>query len=205
MSYNPNKNPNAKYRSWWFQQKISYLPENWRTILHHSAMPCCAIVHDKDPSEVEGRELVDPHIHVIYSFGNQVRYKSALQFAQLFNVEHCEPAATKDGAVRYLLHIGQEPKHVYDESDLELFGGFKYDSGVVHGVDFSTVFNFILKYQPRTIAELVMFALQLAPEMVPFIQGRITPFDTLLRSMSGGVRNLETGELELPLLCDSVD
>ena len=75
------------------------------------------ILHDRDVDE--NGELKKPHWHVVISFRYQ---KTATAVAKLFGIapNYVQPASSKVGALRYLLHLDDPDKFQYEHS--EVFG-----------------------------------------------------------------------------------
>lgn len=83
------------------------------------------IKHDKDVDE--NGELKKPHYHILMRFYNEVN-KSTI--ANKFNIHNnlIQALGNLYGSVKYMLHIGEENKHKYDVSELN-----------VHNLDLDTI------------------------------------------------------------------
>lgn len=120
-------------------------PENWKDILGELKMEAfVSPLHDQDLNP--GGELKKPHYHVLLMFPSVKTDKQAADVFQAFGGVGTEQVASLRGYARYLCHLDNPEKHIYDTKDVLAFGGADYYSVITLVTDKYLVLAEILDF-----------------------------------------------------------
>lgn len=109
---------------------------------------CLSPLHDKDKfktGENAGKDK-KPHYHCLLHFETQKSLKQVQEIvcgitdSNLVSYVYSLPAAT-----RYLSHIGEKDKPLYDEADVNTWGGFDYEKIKNRDLDKESKLNMVIK------------------------------------------------------------
>ena len=102
-------------------------PENWLQILGELKMELfISPLHDKD--ELPDGTQKKPHYHVLFMFSSMKTLEQAQEFFNMVCGVGYEKVATVRGYGRYLCHLDNPEKALYDTADVMSFGGADYFS-----------------------------------------------------------------------------
>lgn len=102
-------------------------PDDWMDILGGLKIEVfISPLHDKDVNP--GDELKKPHYHVIIMFPSVKTEEQAKEVFEMFGGVGCEYIASIRGYARYLCHLDNPEKHIYDTHEVISFGGADYYS-----------------------------------------------------------------------------
>lgn len=84
------------------------------------------IEHSKDKSEIEGKEFVEPHIHIVMRFTSK---RSLNAIAKLFgdDPQHFAPSGSWNNSASYLVHATKGAQHKYQYSPSEVTASDELD------------------------------------------------------------------------------
>ena len=100
-------------------------PENWKTIISESKIPCfISPLHDKDKNP--NGESKKPHYHVMVMYEGVKTKDQAEAFFRTFGGVGCEIVNSIRGYARYLTHKDNPEKAQYNDADVISFGGADY-------------------------------------------------------------------------------
>lgn len=126
---------------------------NWQNDITEYLNPCCWVLHDQDcysedtyfrddtdnhkKGDIEHAkgEVKKKHYHVLFWFGNAVKFTQALEVMETCGGCMIQPILNKVAAIRYLTHIDYPEKVQYSVDDVTVkcglnFGKFYYDSDI---------------------------------------------------------------------------
>lgn len=102
-------------------------PENWLDIIGDLKIEVfISPLHDKDLNPTG--EQKKPHYHVIIMFPSVKTEEQAKEVFDTFGGVGCEKIASIRGYARYLCHLDNPEKHIYDTEKVLSFGGADYFS-----------------------------------------------------------------------------
>lgn len=116
------------------------IPTDWRLCLEKLGVPMAVSpVHDKDKSDVEGREFKKAHYHVLYIAKNPVTVESVRNKIKralgVKAVSHIEIVDNVENMFKYLTHESkdaiQKKKHKYSKHDIVYINDFDIDRYIV--------------------------------------------------------------------------
>ena len=135
-----------KARHFTFLLYLDSIPEDWKMKLELIGVPIAiSPLHDKDKSEVEGKEFKKPHYHGIYVAKNPVTAESVrLKIKRAF--DNGKPVAQVqiikkgiEATYLYLTHESKDAiekkKHVYPKEEIMHLNGFDIDRYVTLDVE----------------------------------------------------------------------
>lgn len=100
-------------------------PSDWLDIINDLHIPCfVSPLHDQD-IDAKGKPK-KPHYHVMLMFDNVKTVKQAENVFKKFNGVGCEIIDSLRGYSRYLCHLDDYDKHLYNIDDVLQFGGARY-------------------------------------------------------------------------------
>lgn len=104
-------------------------PENWLDILGNLKIEVfVSPLHDKDKNPTG--ETKKAHHHVIIMFPSVKSEEQAREVFEEFGGVGCERVASIRGYARYLCHLDNPEKHIYDTKEVLSFGGADYFSTI---------------------------------------------------------------------------
>lgn len=77
-------------------------------------------LHDKD--KFDNGELKKPHYHVFMCHKSEITQSGAIKFGKILNLVGCERIASKKKYARYLCHLDEKDKELYNIEDVKTFG-----------------------------------------------------------------------------------
>lgn len=118
-------------RVWTFIAYPESAPENWTWRLKAQHVPIAiSPLHDKDWKEddygmpmPDTGELKKPHWHVILYFDGKKSYEQVKEIADLVNAAPPARVGSVRGMTRYLCHLDDPEKHLYDVSGVVCLSG----------------------------------------------------------------------------------
>ena len=118
---------NGKSKYWTFELYEDSRPENWKRIMEKWMIPVAISPrHDKDIKDDGTKKK--PHYHCIIQYPNTTTYKTIVEMVKPLGCnEYVEPVRSIRGMYDYLTHKNNPEKAQYDESEIELIGGFNID------------------------------------------------------------------------------
>lgn len=119
---------------------------DWKRILRESCLSGFSIYHDQDVDE-KG-ELKKAHYHVLVHFNNPVRRNTILGLSEALGASNgrYEVVGHYVGYARYMCHLDERGKHVYDVNEVECYGGADYISVISGKKDNARVVSQIIEY-----------------------------------------------------------
>ena len=132
--------------------------------IKHNLVYYAYILHDKD---LENNKQKKPHYHVVLSFINGTSKK---QVAKVFNVneELVQKLGNLYGNIRYMLHLSEIGKHVYDFNEIVTYNLdrdlilSKVKSIISNDNDIlNDIINFIYNGEYPTNSEILRYVLHL--------------------------------------------
>lgn len=142
-------------RNWAYIAYPDSVPEDWLHQLESSSENMnkngdkvtyfVSPLHDKDTFE-DGTPK-EPHYHVLMCRVSDITEPGARRFGQIMNFKGCEKIKSKKKYARYLCHLDEKDKPLYEVSDVKIFG-FESYSEVVGSVEdkfktYRDIFKFI--------------------------------------------------------------
>ena len=104
-------------------------PDNWLDILGDLKIEVfVSPLHDQDKNPTG--EMKKPHHHVIIMFPSVKTETQAREVFEEFGGVGCERVASIRGYARYLCHLDNPEKHIYDTEKVLCFGGADYFSTI---------------------------------------------------------------------------
>lgn len=120
-------------------------PGNWRDVLGDLKIEIfISPLHDKDVNPTG--ELKKPHYHVIFMFSSVKSDEQAKEIFELVGGVGSERIASIRGYARYLCHLDNPEKHIYDTKEVVCFGGADYYSVITLVTDKYLVLAEILDF-----------------------------------------------------------
>lgn len=120
-------------------------PENWKDILGELKMEAfVSPLHSEDVNP-DG-EIKKEHYHVLLMFPSVKTDKQAAEVFNTFGGVGTEQVASLRGYARYLCHLDNPEKHIYDTKDVLSFGGADYYSVITLVTDKYLVLSEILDF-----------------------------------------------------------
>lgn len=164
----------SKSRTYAFVQLLSNLPDDWQTLFDGLVMPSAFIIHSQDEAE--------PHVHFLIDFNSPVRPQTVIDLIpHSFGVLHVEPVRNRNAYMRYMLHIGQENKYIYELNDLKLLHGCKFKKAEIFAVEFKDVYSIIEENNILNFAALLTCCMEHYPQCVDYIVNHSTPVRAYVR------------------------
>lgn len=147
------------------------IPSDWELKLETLGVPIAVSpLHDKDKSNVEGRNIKKPHYHVLYIAKNpvtadSVRWKIKKLLGEK-SLAMVQVVLNVENTYLYLTHESKDAiakkKHVYDRADIKHINNFDIDRYVTLDVEekaelFNVVVSLIRAYTLQNIFDLYDF------------------------------------------------
>lgn len=121
------ENGEARSKNWATIVYPDSAPDNWLDILGDMKIEVfVSPLHDKDKNPT-GEEK-KAHYHVIIMFPSVKTDVQACEVFRAFGGVGCERIASIRGYARYLCHLDNPEKHIYDTKEVLAFGGADYFS-----------------------------------------------------------------------------
>lgn len=120
-----NKKIDDRYRLWATIIYEESAKPNWREYLSEQAIPCfISPYHDKDFTP-EG-EPKKPHYHILFSFEGKKSLAQVKKHVEAIGGVGCLVRDSLRGSARYLCHLDNPEKALYNEKDVVCYGGLDY-------------------------------------------------------------------------------
>ena len=120
-------------------------PKDWINILKEQFIPCfISPYHDKDINPTG--EPKKPHWHVLIMYDSVKTLEQAKDVVSLINGVGIEYVQSLRGYARYLCHLDNPEKHLYNTADVQCLSGADYVSTIDLSID---------KY--KAIAEMIQY------------------------------------------------
>lgn len=128
------KAKDTRTRNWVTEFYPESAPENWFDIIRDFHVPTLiSPVHDKDiydHDHPEGKfkkgDLKKPHHHVMFLFNGNKSYEQISELTSAFNGVGLEACKSVQSYARYLCHLDDPDKALYDIFDVSSLGGIDY-------------------------------------------------------------------------------
>ena len=105
------------------------LKENWLDTLRNTHIQCViSPLHNQDILDIKTGELKKEHYHILLMFDNTKTLKHAQDIFDSIGAINCEPVNSLRGQARYLCHLDELDKHIYDINDVICLNGVDYIS-----------------------------------------------------------------------------
>lgn len=119
------KQPYKRGRNWWIVVYPESLPENWKEIISTEPVAISPL-HDKDVN-ADGTKK-KPHYHIVFNYKGNKSFEQMDEMARALRAPIPERISGLTGAVRYLTHMDNPEKYQYDNTEIQVFGGFDLES-----------------------------------------------------------------------------
>lgn len=119
------KQPYKRGRNWWIVVYPESLPENWKEIISTEPVAISPL-HDKDVN-ADGTKK-KPHYHIVFNYKGNKSFEQMDEMARVLRAPIPERISGLTGAVRYLTHMDNPEKYQYDNTEIQVFGGFDLES-----------------------------------------------------------------------------
>ena len=116
---------NQRGRNWWIVVYPESLPENWKEIISTEPVAISPL-HDKDVN-ADGTKK-KPHYHIVFNYKGNKSFEQMDEMARVLRAPIPERISGLTGAVRYLTHMDNPEKYQYDNTEIQVFGGFDLES-----------------------------------------------------------------------------
>ena len=100
-------------------------PDHWLDILHDLHIPCFVSPLHNNDFDAKGKPK-KPHYHVQFMFDNVKTRKQAQEVISKINGVGCENLNSVRAYARYLCHLDDYDKQLYDTGQVIQFGGANY-------------------------------------------------------------------------------
>ncbi len=120
-------------------------PDDWLQLLGDLKIECfVSPLHNQDLNP--GGEMKKPHHHVIIMFPSMKSDAQAKEVFETIGGVGAEAVASLRGYARYLCHLDNPEKHIYDTKEVLSFGGADYFSVITLVTDKYAVLSEILDF-----------------------------------------------------------
>lgn len=120
-------------------------PDDWLDILGELKMETFVSPLHSEDKNPDGEEK-KPHYHVLLMFPSVKTDKQAKEVFETFGGVGTEQVVSLRGYARYLCHLDNPEKHIYDTKDVLAFGGADYYSVITLVTDKYLVLSEILDF-----------------------------------------------------------
>lgn len=101
------------------------VPDDWRQRLQLTGLQyAISPLHDKDTLEDGSGKIKKPHYHVIVVYGSPTTYNNVKSLTDSLNSPIPQALEQVRGYYRYLTHKDNPEKYQYDETEIQVGGGF---------------------------------------------------------------------------------
>ena len=184
-----------KYRYWSIVFYPESAPNDWLDILKFTGLPIAiSPLHDKDVDN-DG-SFKKPHYHCIVCFSGPTTYNNVLNISSLVGSEVIQPCYSVKGMYDYHIHLYEDDKVHYSDSDRILLNGFcvsNYSqlSQIEIQYIIMSIDDDIVEYGFTEYAQLRLFYKRVDFEKYKFLNNHSLLYKTLFASIrgSGGIPN----------------
>lgn len=125
MSDTKKKYGTGRTRNYAFIMYPESCKSNWRDILTDTHIPILVSpLHDMDINPTG--EIKKPHYHVIVMFESTKTMEQAQEISDSVGGVQCQRVNALRGYARYLCHLDNPEKHIYDNEDVTSLNGADY-------------------------------------------------------------------------------
>lgn len=158
------KRAGTRHHEWTAVVYPESAPEDWRDKLdEHHIMWAESPLHDKDQNP-DGTPK-KPHWHIALHFDVVKSYEQVMEMLKPINSPSAKYVQSMRGLIRYFAHLDNPEKAQYDTADIKTHGGFDLSAVLAPTATEATIITrdimrFIVQYNVREFAELVVYAMQ---------------------------------------------
>ena len=116
----------SKTRNWWAILYVESAEPDWIEIIKEMHIPCIVSpYHDQDFNKDGSPKK--PHYHVCFFYDGPKTYKNAKEDFDRIGAVMVEDMKSVYSCCRYLIHLDDPDKPLYDPNDIRCFNGIAWD------------------------------------------------------------------------------
>lgn len=178
---------NKRTRNWTFILYPESAPADWEEVINDLHIPWAySPLHDKD-TDIGGHPL-KPHYHCILQYSNQKAYRQVLSLTKRLLASNPQQCESVQGFVRYLAHLDEKWKYLYDVNDIKSFCGFDVDKYLQattkdRNETLAAIRAYIIKHNISEISTLYAYTDKHKPDWSRIINNNIMQINTFIFSI----------------------